>query len=115
MTELLKLLQDYDPVRKSNGQIRCMCPFRENHPDGSGRKSFFLSPELGVFHCFSCNAKGSAVRLLTRRFGVNYFDAMEMVNLASIVGDKPKKAEFELDKSFTVTPPKYFLDRGYKE
>ena len=115
MTELLKVLEDYDPVRMSNGQIRCMCPFRENHPDGSGRKSFFLSPELGVFHCFSCNAKGSAVRLLTRRFGVNYFDAMELVNLASVVGDKPKKPEFELDKSFTVPPPKYFLDRGYKD
>lgn len=112
--DLLEVLKDFEPTRMANGQIRCMCPFRENHPDGSGRMSFFLNPDIGAFHCFSCGAKGSAVRLLTREFGVNYFDAVELVNLSGILESKKAKADFDLDIVWKMQPPEYFLKRGYK-
>ena len=45
MTDLLEVFKDFNPQKMTNGQIRMECPFRENHPDGSGRMSFFVSPD----------------------------------------------------------------------
>lgn len=46
------IFKDFSPVQLSNGQIRTECPFRENHTDGSGRMSFFVSPNINAYHCF---------------------------------------------------------------
>lgn len=95
----------------SNGQIRMQCPFRDNHTDGSGQMSFFVSPQINAYHCFSCNAKGNLIRLLTTQFKVNYFEAVELVNLTEYT---PEKKEFDLDTMWDVNkPPKEFLERGY--
>ena len=108
---LLDIFSEFSPQLMSNGQIRMECPFRENHPDGSGRMSFFVSPEINAWHCFSCHEHGNLVRLLTTKFKVNYFEAMSMVNLTEY---KPEKKEFDLDVIWDMTsPPEEFLDRGY--
>lgn len=97
----------------SNGQIRMECPFRDNHADGSGKMSFFVSPEINAYHCFSCGAKGNLVRLLTVHFKVNYFEAMSMVKLTDYT---PTKKEFDLDVMWDMNePPKEFLRRGYSK
>ena len=112
MTDLLEVFKDFNPQKMTNGQIRMECPFRENHPDGSGRMSFFVSPDKNAFHCFSCGAHGNLVRLLTTKFGVNYFEAVEMVNL---VDYHPEEKEFELDLMWDVNnPPQEFLKRGLR-
>ena len=108
---LLEVLSEYSPQLMSNGQIRCECPFRENHTDGSGRMSCFISPDINGWHCFSCGSHGNLVRLLTTRFGVNYFEAMSMVRLTEY---KPDKKEFDLDVMWDFNkPPKEFIHRGY--
>ena len=108
---LLEVFKDYSPQVMSNGQIRMECPFRENHSDGSGKMSFFVSPDINAYHCFSCGAKGNLVRLLTVRFKVNYFEAISMVKLTEYT---PVKKEFDLDVMWDVNaPPKEFLHRGY--
>lgn len=107
---LLKVLSEYSPKLLASGDIRMRCPFRENHKDGSGRMSFFISPEIGAYHCFSCGAKGSAVHLLTTKFGVPYFEAVEMVRLTEY---HKEKVEFDLDMSWDIEPPKSFLERGF--
>lgn len=53
MTDLLEVFKDFNPQKMTNGQIRMECPFRDNHPDGSGRMSFFVSPDKNAFHCFT--------------------------------------------------------------
>lgn len=74
--------------------------------------SFFVSPDKNAFHCFSCGAHGNLVRLLTTKFGVNYFEAVEMVNL---VDYHPEEKEFELDLMWDVNnPPQEFLKRGLR-
>lgn len=50
---LTEILSDFSPQLMSNGQIRMECPFRENHTDGSGRMSFFVSPDINAYHCFA--------------------------------------------------------------
>lgn len=108
---LTDILSDFSPQVMSNGQIRMECPFRENHTDGSGKMSFFLSPDINAYHCFSCNCHGNLVRLLTTKFKVNYFEAVGMVRLTDYT---PEKKEFDLDLMWDMNkPPKEFIDRGY--
>ena len=110
-SNLLDIFSEFSPQLMSNGQIRMECPFRENHTDGSGKMSFFVSPDINAYHCFSCHSHGNLVRLLTTKFGVNYFDAMSMVRLTEY---KPEKKEFDLDIMWDMNElPKEFIDRGY--
>lgn len=112
-SSLLEILADYSPQLMSNGQIRMECPFRENHPDGSGRMSFFVSPDINAYHCFSCHTHGNLVKLLTTRFKVNYFDAVGMVRLTDYA---PEKTEFDLDVMWDMNkPPAEFVCRGYSK
>ena len=108
---LMEILSDFSPQLMGNGQLRMECPFRENHPDGSGRMSFFVTPDINAYHCFSCNCHGNLVRLLTTRFKVNYFEAVGMVRLTDYI---PEKKEFDLDLMWDMNKsPKEFLKRGY--
>lgn len=110
---LLEIFKDYSPVQMSNGQIRMECPFRENHADGSGRMSFFLSPDINAYHCFSCGAKGNLVKLLTTRFKVNYFEAVKLVRLTEY---KKEDTEFDLDVIWDYyKSPDEFVRRGYSK
>lgn len=109
--DLMDVFKEYSPQIMSNGQIRMECPFRDKHPDGSGKLSFFVSPEINAYHCFSCKSHGNLVRLLTTMFKVNYFEAMNMVRLTDYT---PRKKEFDLDTMWDINnPPKEFLKRGY--
>lgn len=112
--DLLEVFKEFNPVRMSNGQIRMMCPFRDNHPDDGGRYSFFVSPDINAYHCFSCHAKGNLLRLLTREFGLSYSDAVGMVNIANF--EKPAEKVFDLDVSWDLDKaPAEFLERGYSK
>ena len=111
--DLMEVFKDYNPERLSSGQIRMMCPFRENHPDDSGKMSFFVTPDKGFYHCFSCGKGGKLLSLLTTMFGVSYSDALEM---SAFTDYTPSKKEiWELDRKWTVTPPKEFTARGFKK
>lgn len=108
---LMDIFSDYSPRLMGNGQIRMECPFRENHSDGSGRMSFFVTPRINAYHCFSCNVHGNLVKLLTSRFKVPYFEAVEMVNLTDYT---PEHDDFGLDIIWDLNIlPRQFLDRGY--
>ena len=110
---LMEIFKSYSPVQMSNGQIRMECPFRENHTDGSGRMSFFVSPDINAYHCFSCGAKGNLVRLLTTRFKVTYFEAVGLVRFTEY---RKKKVEFDLDVMWDFhKSPEEFMHRGYSK
>lgn len=102
-----------EPKQMSNGQFRMKCPFRDNHKDGSGQMSFFVTPDMNSYHCFSCHEHGNLIRLLTTVFGVNYFEAVGMVRLSD---HTPEKKDFDLDIFWDVDqPPEEFLSRGLTE
>lgn len=110
---LMEVFKEYSPQKMSNGQIRMMCPFRDNHTDGSGMYSFFVSPEINAYHCFSCGEHGNLLRLLTRVFKVNYFEAIEMVNLTDY---HKEHTEFDMDVMWDYNkPPREFLKRGFSK
>ena len=112
---LLDIFSDagLEPKQMGNGQIRMKCPFRDNHKDGSGQMSMFVSPDKNAYHCFSCHEHGNLIHLLTTMFKVNYFEAVGMVRLTDYT---PDKKEFDLDLSWDVDlPPVEFLSRGLTE
>ena len=113
-TTLMRVFKDYNPTQMSNGQVRMECPFREHHTDGSGRMSFFATPKINAYHCFSCGAKGNLVKLMTSRFGVNYFEAVEMVQFEDYT--RKETPEFDLDLIWDFNKsPKEFIGRGYSK
>lgn len=95
-----------------SGQIRMECPFRDNHPDGSGKESFFVTPEINAYHCFSCREHGNLIKLLVNSFDIGYFSAVELVRLSDYT---PEERSFELDISWELKPPEAFLKRGFAE
>lgn len=102
-----------EPKQMSNGQIRIKCPIRDNHKDGSGQMSCFVSPDKNAWHCFSCHEHGNLIHLLTKQFGVNYFEAVGLVRLTDYT---PEKKEFDLDLMWDVNvPPAEYLSRGITE
>lgn len=117
--DLLIIFKDFSPKVLVNGQIRMTCPFRENHigkssfAAGDGSNSFFATPDSNTYHCFSCKAKGTLVRLLTTVFGASYYDAVEAVKLGEV--EVKSKKEFELSTFWKVEAPIEFLDRGLKK
>lgn len=109
-----KVLAKNNPRFLSSGQIKMRCVFRENHTDGSGEQSLFLSPEINGYHCFSCKAKGRMTQLLMDKFDVSYYEAVEMVHVDTDAYIK-KKVEFEIAEPWVIEPPEEFLDRGYRK
>ena len=117
MRTLMDVFKKHNPTLLVSGQIRLECPFRENHSgkyaltSGLGEMSFFATPEKNVYHCFSCKEAGKLTSLLTTRFEVPYYEAVEMVNLIPYIKER---AEWELDFWWEILPPNIFLDRGFK-
>lgn len=116
--EIIEILERSNPKQLGNGQIRSECPFRENHEGiyasstGDGSKSFFVSPSINRYHCFSCGAKGKLTKLLTTKYEVPFFEAIKFIRIEE--EREIKKKSFDLDIHWSIKPPKLFLDKGYK-
>jgi DNA primase len=77
---ILQVVQDRVPLRKSGATWKGLCPFH-----GEKTPSFHVNPDKGFFHCFGCGVGGDvfkfielydkvafpeAVRVLAARFGI---------------------------------------------
>jgi len=84
---ILQVVQDRMPLRKSGATWKGLCPFH-----GEKTPSFHVNPDKGFFHCFGCGVGGDvfkfvelfdkvafpeAVRLLAGRFGIPVPDPAE--------------------------------------
>lgn len=112
--KLLKILEAHNanPNLLSSGQIKCKCPFRELHQDGSGQESMFLTPERNVYHCFSCKSAGKLTVLLSTEYEVPLFEAIEMVHIDEYIKEKKKSLEND-DYYWDLALPKVFAKRGF--
>jgi DNA primase len=96
--------------RLPNGQYRGKCPFTDNHTGKSdGSNSFFMSPEHGTYHCFSCKDKGSMLRILIREFEMSFSEAIKLVTYEKDYVKRKETVELMVDWS---TPPTKYLERG---
>ena len=83
--DIVQVVQDTVPLRKSGATYKGLCPFHSEKTP-----SFHVNPDKGFFHCFGCGVGGDvvkfvelqeklgfpdAVKLLARRFGVQVPEA----------------------------------------
>jgi DNA primase len=110
---LTEILAKWSITLQANGQYRGKCPFRENHTTGAdGSNSFFVSPDINAYHCFSCKEKGTLLNLLIKTFKVALSEAVKVLTI-SLTSKKSKEVEeLEVIVDFSK-PPKMFLRRGF--
>ncbi len=78
-TDIVQLISEYIPLKKSGRQFRGPCPFhKEKDP------SFYVDPSKAVFHCFGCKVGGNAFDFVMKADGLSFADAVE--RLADRIG-----------------------------
>ena len=78
-TDIVQLISEYVPLKKSGRQFRGPCPFhKEKDP------SFYVDPSKSVFHCFGCKVGGNSFDFVMKAEGLGFADAVE--RLADRIG-----------------------------
>lgn len=71
-TDLVQLVSEYVPLKKSGREFRGPCPFhKEKDP------SFYVNPAKGVYHCFGCKASGGLFNFVMQIEGLSFSEAVE--------------------------------------
>jgi len=69
-TDLAALIGEHVALKRSGRGFLGLCPFHQEKTP-----SFHVDPERGFFHCFGCNAGGSAFTFLMRVTGATFPEA----------------------------------------
>ncbi|MBU4386800.1 MAG: DNA primase, partial [Actinobacteria bacterium] len=78
-TDIVQLVSEYVPLKKSGREFRGPCPFhKEKDP------SFYVNPAKGVYHCFGCKASGGVFNFVMQLEGLKFGEAVE--RLADRIG-----------------------------
>ncbi len=71
-TDIVQLISEYVPLKKSGREFRGPCPFHaEKDP------SFYVNPAKGVYFCFGCKASGGVFNFLMQIEGLSFNEAVE--------------------------------------
>lgn len=73
-TDLVKLVGEYVPLRRSGRRYVGLCPF---HHEAS--PSFGVNPEWQIFYCFGCKASGDAFEFIMRLEGLDFINAAKLL------------------------------------
>src|SRR3954470_2467326 len=71
-TDFVALASEYIALKRVGRQWQGLCPF---HAERS--PSFSVNPELGVYHCFGCQAGGDVISFLRELEHLDFVDAVE--------------------------------------
>ena len=84
--DLVGLVSRHVELKKSGKSFKGRCPFHEEKS-----ASFYVTPEMGRFKCFGCQAGGDAIAFVQRYLGKTFVDAVR--DLAREVGVDLEAAE----------------------
>lgn len=77
--DIAAVIGDHTTLKRVGRSLVGLCPFHsESTP------SFTVNPELGVYHCFGCQASGDVINFICEIEGVNFSEAIQ--RLAARVG-----------------------------
>lgn len=101
-TDIVSLISEYIELKKAGRNYKANCPFH-----GEKTPSFMVSPELQIFKCFGCDAKGDVFTFLERHEGMEFGEALKyLADKASVklISFKPtetseKEKIIEINKS----------------
>jgi len=78
-TDIVGLISEYVPLKKSGREYRGACPFHQEKDP-----SFYVNPLKSVYFCFGCKAAGGVFNFIMQAEGLNFNDAVE--RLADRIG-----------------------------
>ncbi len=77
--DIVRMVQDYVPLKKAGNTWKGLCPFH-----GEKTPSFHVNPDKGFFYCFGCQAGGDVFKFVEMQEKVGFQDAVRI--LAQKVG-----------------------------
>lgn len=73
-TDIVEVIGEYVSLKKEGQNYKGLCPF---HSDNS--PSLTVSPEKGIYKCFSCGASGDVVKFLEDHLNLSFPEAIELL------------------------------------
>lgn len=83
-TDIVSIIGERIDLKKAGRNYKAICPFH-----GEKTPSFMVSPELQIFKCFGCDAKGDVFSFLEQYEGMEFAEALKY--LADRAGIKLQK------------------------
>lgn len=72
--DIIEVIGERIPLKKSGKYYKALCPFhREKTP------SFFVSPDLQIYHCFGCGASGDVIKFLQEYDKISFGEALKLL------------------------------------
>jgi DNA primase len=71
-SDIVAVISEHAALRKSGARWVGLCPFH-----GEKTPSFSVNPELGVFYCFGCQAKGDVITFVRELQHLDFVGAVE--------------------------------------
>lgn len=71
---IVDLVQEYLPLKKSGVNFKANCPFHNEKTP-----SFIVSPERQIFKCFGCQKSGDIFTFLMEKEGMDFKEALEFL------------------------------------
>lgn len=88
---IVDVVSDYVPLKKQGVYYVGLCPFHDDH-----HPSMKVSPNRGTFHCYSCDAKGDAIKFVQEKENVSFPEALRrLANKYGISIPSEEKSEEE--------------------
>lgn len=70
--DIVEVIGDYVELKKQGVRYVGLCPFHDDH-----HPSFYVTPQRGTCHCFTCGAGGDSIGFLMKKLGITYPEALE--------------------------------------
>ena len=93
--EISTLIEEYLPLKKAGKNYVAKCPF---HKDDT--PSFYVSPDLNIFHCFGCGKSGDVITFIMEFEKVTFPEALRI--LARKAGIEIGKYEGKNDILYSI-------------
>lgn len=88
--DIVDLVGRYVSLRQAGRSFKGLCPFHDEKTP-----SFHVNPQLGIFHCFGCNAGGNAFAFLMRKDNLSFPEAVR--SLGRLCGIEVPESGSELE------------------
>ena len=72
--DIVEVIGDYVALKKEGQNYKGICPF---HSDKS--PSLTVSPDKGIYKCFSCGASGDVVKFLEAHLNLSFPEAIALL------------------------------------